>query len=98
MPPCRTALKDNTYWANDYIVATAARDLEVFIARDPKVPAPDWLADYQAAKGKVKVNGRTLSLHKQRLKKGDVLRIPGNADQGKAVKAGLNLIIFARQK
>ena len=44
----------------------------------------------------MKVNGRALSLYQQRLKKGDVLRIPGNADQGKAVKAGLNLIIFAR--
>jgi len=38
----------------------------------------------------------SLSLRMQQLKKDEVLRIPGNAGQGKAVKAGLNLIIFAR--
>ena len=44
----------------------------------------------------MKVNDASLSLYKLRLKKDDVLRVPGNADQGQAVKSGLNLIIFAR--
>ena len=92
----RTANSDRAYWANDYIVATAARDLDVFIAHDPKVPLPGWLKDYQPVEGKVKVNDASLSLYKLRLKKDDVLRVPGNADQGQAVKSGLNLIIFAR--
>lgn len=93
----RTALKDGGYWANDYIVATAARDIEVFIAHDPKVPLPGWLKDYQVIKGKAVVNQRSLSLYSIQLKKDEVLRIPGNADQGMAAsKSGLNLIIFAR--
>ena len=92
----RTANSDRAYWANDYIVATAARDLDVFIAHDPKVPLPGWLKDYQLVEGKLKVNNAPLSLYKLRLKKDDVLRVPGNADQGKPVKSGMNLIIFAR--
>lgn len=94
----RTANSDQGYWANDYIVATAGRDLEVIIAHDPKGPMPGWLNYYQAAKGSVKINGHTLSLHTHQLKNGDVLRIPGNADQGMAVKKRRNLIIFARPK
>ncbi len=92
----RTANKDNTYWANDYIVATAARDLDVFVAHDPKVPLPGWLKEYRPMKEKVKVNERALSLYQITLKKDAVLRIPGNADQGKEVKTGLNLMILAR--
>ena len=81
----------------DYIVATAARDLDLFIARDPKAPSPGWLREYRPAGGKVVVNGRKLSLHVRRLKKDDVLRIPGNTDQGVAIpNSGLNLIVLAR--
>ena len=42
------------------------------------------------------IEKQPISLYKLRLKKDDVLRIPGNADQGKPVKSGMNLIIFAR--
>jgi hypothetical protein len=37
-----------------------------------------------------------LPLHKLRLKTDEVLRIPGNSEQGIAVKSGLNLKIFRR--
>ncbi|MCP5532121.1 MAG: glycoside hydrolase family 2 protein [Akkermansiaceae bacterium] len=92
----RTALKDRGYWANDYIVATAARELDLFIAHDPTVPTPEWLDSFRPVKGTVKVNQRQLPLRTKRLRKGEVLRIPGNADQGQAVKTGLNFILFAR--
>jgi beta-galactosidase len=92
----RTANQDSGYWANDYIVATAARDLDVFVAHDPKVKPPGWLEDYQKTGDTVKVNESQLKLYRRPLKKDDVLRIPGNADQGQSVKSGLNLIIFCR--
>jgi beta-galactosidase len=92
----RTANGDRSYWANDYIVATAARDLEVFVAHDAAAPRPAWLSGYRPNGEVVKVNGRQLSLYTQRLKKGEVLRIPGNVDQGRSAGSALNLILFSR--
>jgi beta-galactosidase len=92
----RTANRDHTYWANDYIVATAARDLEVFVAHDTQVPAPDWLNSYRKTGDVVRVSGQQLPLYAKRLAKGESLRISGNAEQGQGVSSALNMILFCR--
>jgi beta-galactosidase len=94
----RTANGDSGYWANDYIVATAARDLEVYVAHDTSLPRPMWLVEYEQKDDHVKVNGRTLSLFSRTLKRDSILRIPGNVDQGQSAGRGYNLILFARAK
>jgi beta-galactosidase len=93
----RTANSDRKYWANDYIVATAARDLDLFVAHDSAAPKPVWLLDYQTTNDYVKVAGRKLALYHRRLKQDEKLHISGNADQGQNVGAALNFILFARQ-
>jgi beta-galactosidase len=92
----RTANGDRKYWANDYIVATAARDLDLFVAHDDAAPLPKWLQNFKPNGEKVEVKGRKLALYVQRLKQGTPLRISGNVDQGKPVGSALNLILFAR--
>ncbi len=92
----RTASLDAAYWANDYIVATAARDIDFFVAHDPKVPMPGWLKEYQKLDATLLLNRGKLKLYKKRLKKDEVLRIPGNADQGKGIKRSKNIIMFCR--
>jgi beta-galactosidase len=92
----RTANEDRKYWANDYIVATAGRDLDFFVAHDDAAPRPKWLAQYQPNGDSVEVKGRKLTLYVQRLKQGTSVRISGNVDQGKKSGSALNLILFAR--
>jgi beta-galactosidase len=92
----RTANRDRNYWANDYIVATAARDLELFVAHDAAAPQPGWLKSFSPTGDAVKVKGRSLKLYSQPLLAGASLRISGNVDQGKNVGAALNFILFAR--
>lgn len=92
----RTANGDSAYWANDYIVATAAKDLDFFVAHDPKVPTPDWLKEYTKTGEKVALNRGSLTLYKKRLAKDESLRIPGNADQGKGRKSAWNMILFCK--
>ena len=92
----RTANLDRNYWANDYIVATAARDLEFFVAHDEKALRPKWLRGFKPNGDAVEVNGRKLTLFAQRLMQGDQIRIAGNLDQGQKAAQALNLILFAR--
>ncbi len=92
----RTANGDRNYWANDYIVATAARDLDLYVAHDSKAPLPKWLKSYRKTGDRVVVNGRTLRLFVKRLKKDQSLRIPGNVDQGQKAGSALNLILFSK--
>jgi beta-galactosidase len=91
----RTASKDNTYWANDYIVATAGEPLTLFVAHDPRVSRPAWLNSYEETHEEIMVNGNRLLLYALKLSADDTIRIPGNADQGKARSSALNLILFA---
>ena len=92
----RTAQSDSAYWAADYIVATAGKDLDLYVARDPKVPVPTWLKDFRKTGDKVKLNRGTMLLYQKRLSKDEGLRIPGNADQGKAVPRSRNIILFSK--
>jgi beta-galactosidase len=92
----RTALGDHAYWAADYIVATAGQDLDLYVAHDPKVPLPEWLEDYQKTGDVVKLNRGKMQLYTKRLAKDEGLRIPGNADQGKAKKRSWNIILFSK--
>ncbi|MGN6555541.1 MAG: glycoside hydrolase family 2 protein, partial [Verrucomicrobiota bacterium] len=91
----RTASKDNTYWANDYIVATTACPLTLFVAHDPRAPKPSWLGAYQPTSEDVMVNTQRLQLYALKLAKDAIVRIPGNTDQGEANGSALNLILFA---
>jgi beta-galactosidase len=91
----RTANKDRDYWANDYIVGTAARDLELFVAHDPAAPLPGWLREFRPTGDGVQVKGRSLKLFAQPLKAGASFRISGNVDQGDPVGTALNFILFA---
>ena len=92
----RTANRDRKYWANDYIVATAARDLDLFVAHDAAAPRPQWLKNFRPNGDSVAVKERQLTLFVQRLKQGASIRISGNVDQGRNVGAAHNLILFAR--
>jgi beta-galactosidase len=92
----RTANRDRKYWANDYIVATAARELDIFVAHDAAAPRPQWLNDFQPTGDSVEVKARKLSLFVQRLKQGASIRISGNVDQGRNPSTALNFILFAR--
>jgi beta-galactosidase len=92
----RTANSDRSYWANDYIVATAARELDLFVAHDDTAPRPEWLKKYRSSGSFVKVSGRKLSLLVQRFRAGETIRISGNVDQGKNPGKAYNLILFAR--
>jgi beta-galactosidase len=92
----RTANNDRKYWANDYIVATAARDLDFFVAHDDAAPLPKWLQDFRATRDFVEVNGRKLALYQRLLKQDESLQISGNVDQGQNVGSALNFILFAR--
>jgi len=92
----RTASKDNTYWANDYIVATTARPLTLYVAHDSRAPKPSWLADYKATGQDILVNTQRLQLYAMNLGKDATIRIPGNSDQGKAKPSAYNLILFAK--
>lgn len=94
----RTAMADSAYWANDYIVATANRSLDLYVAHSPKVPTPPWLSgEYEKIDAKVKLSqGGSLDLYKKRLAKDESLRIPGNADQGKGNKRLPNIVLFAK--
>lgn len=91
----RTAKADSNYWANDYIVGTANRDLDLYIAHDKKVPLPKWLKSYKKTGESIKVNGRPLPLYVKRFKKDDSLRISGNTERGKVIQNALNMILFA---
>jgi beta-galactosidase len=92
----RTANLDRNYWANDYIVATAARDLFFFVAHDDEAARPKWLREFKSNGDAVHVNGRKLTLFTRELKGGDQIRISGNLDQGQKGGRALNLILFAR--
>jgi hypothetical protein len=92
----RTASKDNTYWANDYIVATAGCPLTLYVAHDPRAAKPSWLSDYQATGQNIMVNTQRLQLYSVALAKDATIRIPGNSDQGKARPSAYNLILFAK--
>jgi beta-galactosidase len=93
----RTANVDRGYWANDYIVATAGRDLELFVAHDAVAPRPEWLGEFRDTGGIVKVNGRPFTVFTRTVASGDVVRIPGNVDQARQPGRAHNLIIFARE-
>lgn len=92
----RTASKDQSYWANDYIVATARRNFELIIAHDAKSKKPSWLKDYEETGEKLLVNDRPMKLYSKILKTDENLRIPGNRDQGVVANSGLNLLLFCR--
>lgn len=92
----RTAKSDSNYWANDYIVGTASRDLDLFIAHDPKVPLPKWLESFTKTGDSIKAKGKTLPLYKKRLEKDESLRISGNVNRGKVVSKAWNMILFAK--
>ena len=93
----RTANADRGYWANDYIVATAGRDLDLFVAHDATAPRPEWLGEFRDTGSAVTVNGRPLSVFTRRLASGEVVRIPGNVDQRRQPGKAHNLILFARE-
>ena len=92
----RTAKIDSAYWANDYIVATAGRELDLYVAHDPRTPVPGWLKEYKKTGDKVKLNRGKLVLYKKRLAKDENLRIPGSADQARGKKTNLNMILFCK--
>ena len=92
----RTANADRNYWANDYIVATTASDLDLFVAHDSDAPLPAWLRDFRRQDEFVEVKGRKLTLYQKFLASATRLRIPGNVDRGQAAGNGYNLILFAR--
>ncbi len=110
----RTALRDTEYWANDYIVGTAARDLTLYVAHDERLPAPQWLKEYKKLKDSVVINGVPLRLYAKPFAKDEVLRISGNLDQAKDKpgsrksddahvpqpqgRAKLNFILFAQPR
>ena len=94
----RTALKDSAYWANDYIVAQAARALDVYVAHDERAPVPTWLGDYRPLEERLVVSGHPMRLYVRSLAAGENLRISGNADQGKGNSKLLNLILFAKAR
>jgi beta-galactosidase len=58
----RTANQDRSYWANDYIVATAACELDLYVAHDSAAPRPDWLKSFRSNEAPVEVNGHKLPL------------------------------------
>jgi beta-galactosidase len=91
-----TAKADSAYWANDYIVATAGQEMDLFVAHDRKTAAPEWLKEYKKTKDKVKLNRGTMLLYTKRLAKDESLRIPGSAAQGKGKKTSLNMILFCK--
>ncbi|MBB3209499.1 beta-galactosidase [Rhodopirellula rubra] len=92
----RTAKNDSAYWAADYIVATAGRDIDLFVAHDVKVPQPNWLKDFDKTGDQVHLNRGRLQIYRTRLAKNEELRIPGNADQGKGRTSHLNMILFCK--
>lgn len=92
----RTANRDRNYWANDYIVATAACELDLFVAHDAVAPRPEWLKSFQPNGDIVEVNGHEIPLRMKRFKPGATIRIPGNVDQGRNPGKAYNLILFAR--
>ncbi|MEX0332362.1 MAG: glycoside hydrolase family 2 protein [Puniceicoccaceae bacterium] len=92
----RTANRDRAYWANDYIVATAGKALDLFVAHDANLERPGWLSDYQPTGEAVPVNGRPMTLFVRRMEKDEDLRISGNADQGVPTGDALNFILFSR--
>ncbi len=92
----RTANQDRSYWANDYIVATAGRDLEFFVAHEKGLPVPQWLSSYADTGAVVTVNGKPFALYSKQLKKDDEIRISGNVDQGQTVGAATNLVMFSK--
>jgi beta-galactosidase len=92
----RTALKDAAYWANDYIVGSASRDLTLYVAHDERVPVPAWLRDYRRLDEFVIVDGKKLRLHARPLAKDEPFRISGNADQTQGKADTLNLILFVQ--
>ncbi|EMI57278.1 glycoside hydrolase family 2 sugar binding protein [Rhodopirellula sallentina SM41] len=92
----RTAKNDSDYWANDYIVASAAREMEFFVAHDVKAPVPEWLSSYRKTGDKVKLNRGTLALYVKRLAKDEAIKISGNADQAKGKGSHLNMILFCK--
>lgn len=94
----RTANRDRSYWANDYIVGTARRDFELLVAHDPKLKDPDWLRNFKRVGENLLVNGRPMNLYSKTLKPDESLRISGNIDQGVVGKSGLNLLLFCRPK
>jgi beta-galactosidase len=77
-------------------VATAARDLDLFVAHDAAAPKPAWLQAYQATNDFVKVGGRKLALFSKWVKEGEQIRITGNVDQSQDAGPALNFILFAR--
>ena len=77
-------------------MATAACDLDFFVAHDDAAPRPKWLEKFKSNGESVEVKGRKLTLYVQRLKQGASVRISGNVDQGKKIGSALNLILFAR--
>ncbi len=95
----RTALGDASYWANDYIVASAARDITVYVAHDPRAPLPQWLEAFQKLPGEVViVSGKKMQLYSRPLAKDENLRISGNVDQGKSKGRVLNLLLFVKPR
>ena len=94
----RTANEDRAYWANDYIVAAAAREIDFFVAHDATIPPPAWLADYAATGAEITVNQRPLKLYVRLLKPGVDLRITGNADQTQPVGSAPNMVFFSRAR
>ena len=94
----RTALKDTAYWANDYIVATAARALDLYIAHDERVPVPTWLGEYTPLDERLIVGGRPMRLYVRPVENGASVRISGNADQGLGDHRTLNLLLFAKAR
>jgi beta-galactosidase len=92
----RTALKDASYWANDYIVATVAAPIELFIAHDSRIEVPEWLLEFQGLDDTVTVGGHQLRLYRRVMQTHEELRIPGAADQGKAIKSALNIVMFGK--
>ncbi|MEY4386345.1 MAG: hypothetical protein RLY20_1628, partial [Verrucomicrobiota bacterium] len=93
----RTANADRNYWANDYIVAISACELDLFVAHDNVAPRPEWLAGFRPHAGAVEVNGHKLSLFVQRLKSGSSIQISGNQDRAQVAGKAYNLILFARR-
>jgi beta-galactosidase len=92
----RTAKSDAAYWAADYIVATAAKELDLYVARDSKLPEPEWLKAFRKTDDTVTLNRGKLAVHTKRLAQGESLRISGNIDQAAAKRARLNMILFCK--
>jgi hypothetical protein len=92
----QTANADKLYSAVDLLNFSLRMDAVVYVAHDPRLPAPDWLLRlFTPTKMTLAVDGTPLKIYERRVRGGESITFGSNTENGRP-KSGNMYIVFVK--